>query len=897
MTERNPIESIASELVDSIRVGQNASIDPIVDANPEHESELRGLLPVIERLERARKQQTDRPNGLASLGTSRPDRLGDFKLVRQIGRGGMGVVFEAKQQSLDRIVAIKVLPKSLLTDDIQLKRFEQEARTAASLHHTNIVPVFGVGEDQGFHYYVMQRIDGHGLDRLLADEKTSELTSKQIAELGYQAASALAHAHSQNILHRDIKPANLIVNDDNELWVADFGVAKAIESEAVTRTGDVVGTLRYMAPEQIVGMADFRSDGYSLGVTLYELLAGRPAMDDASIREALVSRKPATPPPSLRHVDPTIPRDLETIVHTAMSADPSRRYQDCQTLADDLERFIEGRPISMRRLSFIENGIRWAKRNPAIAALSTLSLFLLICAALISTISQIQLKKLFDREQIARRNSDATAEIAVAALDQVFDRFAATSPDPSKSPSQFASAPAISVEAAELLEDLLPYFDSLASHGKLDPDQELSAQNAQTSLGDIHFQLGHYQRSIESYSLALQRSDGSNDLLREAQIHNRIGFAHRMLGETKSAIEQHHVSIGLLESDPKLDQPPQQFEWARTHFLLALHVQSWMDSSRVPPPLAINIFSSRDRPPPGGLPPGETPPSGQPPHPGQEGPRPEIGANQSNVVHLTAAVDALRKLQKLEPENLSYRLALAASLRQLSGESLTRRSDAQHAHDREALEILRTLNLEQPSNAMVQLELSASLAGFDVFERMSAEDNDRAIARCREAVQHCERLTTSNPNVPTYTSALVHTLFRLGFLLDRVNQEQDEEDTRESNLEARQAFRQAARKHVRLLRSHPDNVGYQAWQAVFWQRYGECSSRDGMLAQAEKSLQQAANRWRQIDKKYAEQDLSTQALPLVYQTLSEVQLRQGKEEEANASLIEAEIRSLILDAN
>ncbi len=259
-SSRHPLESIASDFADSIRGGKQRSIDDFVESNPKLESELRELLPVIHQLERARQTHVQRPGGLASLGAARPDRLGDFEFVRQIGRGGMGVVFEAVQKSLGRRVALKVLPKSLLTDDAQLKRFEREARTAGSLHHTNIVPVFGVGEDQGFHYYVMQRIDGRGLDRLLSDE-AEKLTPKQVASLGQQAASALAYAHQQNVLHRDIKPANLIVNHELQLWVTDFGVAKAIESEAVTRTGDVVGTLRYIAPEQIVGDADVRS-GY-----------------------------------------------------------------------------------------------------------------------------------------------------------------------------------------------------------------------------------------------------------------------------------------------------------------------------------------------------------------------------------------------------------------------------------------------------------------------------------------------------------------------------------------------------------------------------------------------------------------------------------------------------------
>ncbi len=500
--ERNPIESIATEFAESIRSGGREAIDPVVTANPELEPELRDLLPVIQKLEHARQAHAERPAGLATLGSERPDRLGDFQLVRQIGRGGMGVVFEAVQTSLGRKVAVKVLPKSLLADEQQLKRFEQEARTAGSLHHTNIVPVFGVGEDQGFHYYVMQRIQGRGLDRVLSDGEP-KLTPRQVASLGQQSASALAYAHQQNVMHRDIKPANLIVNDQLDLWVTDFGVSKAIESEAVTRTGDVVGTLRYMAPEQIVGDADARSDIFSLGVTLYELLAGRPAMDDASIRKALVSRRPAPNPPPLRQLNPDVPRDLATILHTAMSVDADSRYQTAAALADDLEHFLRGEPISVRPLSNLQLAFRWARRNPAVASLASLFLLSLVAFAVISTFGFVHVQRALDREQAARQNAEATAELASGALNQIFDRFTGRSDRFSDSSNNFTSTPALSDEAATLLEELLEYYDALAVHSTFDPKLQQSAANAQYAMGDIHFSLGNYDRAIDAFRLAI----------------------------------------------------------------------------------------------------------------------------------------------------------------------------------------------------------------------------------------------------------------------------------------------------------------------------------------------------------------------------------------------------------
>ena len=528
--KRNPLESIASDFAESLREGKQESIDAVAESNPEMEDELRDLLPVIRQLEGARKSQVQRPGGLATLGASRPDQLGDFEIVRQIGRGGMGVVFEAVQRSLGRRVALKVLPKSLLAGGDQLKRFQRESKTAAALHHTNIVPVFGVGEDQGFHYYVMQRIEGRGLDRLMADSE-QRLKPKQVAGLGVQAASALAYAHEQNVLHRDIKPANLIVNDQLDLWVTDFGVAKAIESEAVTRTGDVVGTLRYMAPEQIVGDTDIRSDVYSLGITLYELLAGRPAMDDASIREALVSRRPAPVAPPLRTLNAAVPKDLETILHTAMAVEASARYQTADQLADDLQHFLDGEPISVRPLSGLQKTLRWSKRNPAIAALSALLLLSLSTVAVVSTIGFLKVQASLNRELASLQQAEATAELASGALDHIFDRFS-ESPDEYASTSQFSTAPALSEEAAELLEDLMVYYDELAVRQGDQGSLQRSALNAKYAMGDIRFKLGHYEDAIKAFEAALAETisveslDAETRKMRESQIRNQIGLSH-----------------------------------------------------------------------------------------------------------------------------------------------------------------------------------------------------------------------------------------------------------------------------------------------------------------------------------------------------------------------------------
>lgn len=341
--------------------------------------------------------------------------LTDFEIVRELGRGGMGVVYEAEQLSLKRRVAVKVLP-ARLNEGAALERFRRESRVAGRLHHTNVVPVFEVGHEGDVWFYVMQLIPGHSLDRVIArsrgagrakdsdprDTRTyprgpgptdstlhpntpvgaaqsrapstasdtvavalSELGSQEVARIGLQVAEAVAYAHARGVLHRDIKPSNLLLDDSGTVWVTDFGLAKS-ENENLTGPGAVVGTLRYMAPERFGGACDPRADVYGLGCTLYELLALRPAFDAAGTAE-VVRQVLEGAPPLLRTRNAAVPRDLETIIHKAMDRDPARRYQSAQELADDLRRFLAGLPTRARPPGSLEHLARWGRRNKGLA--------------------------------------------------------------------------------------------------------------------------------------------------------------------------------------------------------------------------------------------------------------------------------------------------------------------------------------------------------------------------------------------------------------------------------------------------------------------------------------------------------------------------------------------------
>jgi tetratricopeptide (TPR) repeat protein/serine/threonine protein kinase len=341
--------------------------------------------------------------------------LGDFRIVREVGRGGMGVVYEAEQVSLARRVALKVLPFAATMDPRHLQRFHNEARAAASLEHPHIVPVYGVGCERGVHYYAMKFIDGQSLAGLLqgqhkdsasggrqppdgtgdqgADAPRSPISEtapavrteqvprdaaafRRIAEWGIQAAEALEHAHSLGIVHRDIKPANLMIDGQGALSVTDFGLARTAANAGLTMTGDVLGTLRYMSPEQALakhGLMDHRTDVYSLGVTLYELLTGTPAVngkDREQILNAITLDEPRPP----RELVPHIPRDLETILFKAIAKNPGERYLTAQALADDLGRWLQDRPIQARRPTLVQRARKFARRHRAAVTAATVCL-------------------------------------------------------------------------------------------------------------------------------------------------------------------------------------------------------------------------------------------------------------------------------------------------------------------------------------------------------------------------------------------------------------------------------------------------------------------------------------------------------------------------------------------
>jgi serine/threonine protein kinase len=453
--DRDPVDVLAEEFADRMRRGEFPSVSDYAAAHPDHAQELRDLLPAVAQMEllKRNKHAVTKPI---------PDRLGDYRIVREIGRGGMGVVFEAVQESLGRSVALKILARHAQLDAKRRTRFLREAQAAAKLHHTNIVPVFGVGEHDGLPYYAMQLIPGVGLHALVhnwrkkagraAGHAPSKSVARQVptvsgsrpvplsepaaetktgssveidlngpkygdwafvARAGAQAAEALHYAHKHGVLHRDVKPGNLI-HDGEIVWVTDFGLAKLSESDGLTATGDILGTLQYLAPECLTGDADPRSDVYGLGATLYELLTLDPPYP-ADSPGKLIKMIADTDPPAPRALNPDVPRDLETIVLRAMNREPRLRYASAREFAADLTAFLEDRPIKARRTSTAARAWRWCRRNPAVAALAASTLAALSLAAVAGWVGYARTTDALEREAARRRDAEVAQRAEEAA--------------------------------------------------------------------------------------------------------------------------------------------------------------------------------------------------------------------------------------------------------------------------------------------------------------------------------------------------------------------------------------------------------------------------------------------------------------------------------------------------
>ncbi len=478
---------IADDFTQRLNRGEAPDVEDYARRHPEVAGLLRDVLPGLRLIRLPLESAVTAGDAVTPLppGTG---CLGDYRLLREVGRGGMGVVYEAEQISLGRRVALKVLPFAAALDPKQLQRFKNEAQAAAHLHYQGIVPVYAVGCERGVHYYAMQFIEGQTLADVIAElreqagadapadqgppdpDRTGAYTPapagpedraaaatppaaalstarstrdraffQTAARLGLQAAEALEHAHQFGVIHRDIKPANLLVDVRGQLWVADFGLARLHGDAGLTMTGDLIGTIRYMSPEQALAkrvLVDHRTDVYSLGVTLYELLTLRPPFAGAD-RQEVLRQIAFDEPQALRRVNAAVPAELEIIVLKAMAKSPDERYATAQELADDLGRFLRDEPIRARRPSLWQRARKLGRRHKAVVVTAGLALALALVAAVVGLLIN---NRLVRAEEGRTRQALTKAEVLLADMNLASGEVAGDRNEPAVASLWFANA-------------------------------------------------------------------------------------------------------------------------------------------------------------------------------------------------------------------------------------------------------------------------------------------------------------------------------------------------------------------------------------------------------------------------------------------------------------------------
>jgi serine/threonine protein kinase len=575
---------VVDEFLERINRGEQPDVESYVRRYPQLAAVLRQMLPALQLMRVPVGEPA--PTGDLLAGSSPlAGTLGDYRLLREVGRGGMGVVYEAEQISLGRRVALKMLPFAAALDDRQLQRFKNEAHAAAHLHHQNIVPVYGVGHERGVHYYAMQFIEGQTLAAVIQDLRrlegrdskdepaavpqvtgpytpsppgpeappvqpptqaalTTERSAKnpaffrKAAQLGVQAAEALEHAHQLGVLHRDIKPANLLVDVRGNLWITDFGLAQVQSDTRLTLTGDILGTLRYMSPEQALAkrvQVDHRTDVYSLGVTLYELVTLEPACDGQD-REDVLRQIAFEEPKPPRHRNRAIPVELETIILKAVAKNPAERYATAQELADDLRRFLEDKTIRAKRPTVVQRLAKWGRRHRGV--LGTLAISTAVALVVVTVVALIgywRTSAALEREATARRQADR-ARATSEAVNNFLVKEMLTAADPERAQGRTVSVKEI-LDAASV------------KVGTAFPDQPEVEADLRHTIGASYRSIGRYTDAEPHLARALRIRRELFGEEHPDSLSSMAQFAELLRDQTKLA-EAESLFRKVLETPP-----------------------------------------------------------------------------------------------------------------------------------------------------------------------------------------------------------------------------------------------------------------------------------------------------------------------------------------------------------
>jgi eukaryotic-like serine/threonine-protein kinase len=487
-----------AEILESclIALENGSSFEPeaLIAANPDIAEPLQKCLTSLVTLHEAVHGPDDTLPNHPNLSVG--GRLGDFVIEELIGRGGMGVVYSAVQVSLNRRVAIKLLPNSHLLPPMQLQRFQLEAKAIASLQHANIVPIYSVGNEAGLHYYAMQLIEGHSLDKL---EKYdwSQGHYRGFLDAALALTDALSHAHAGGIIHRDIKPSNLLLDAQGKVWITDFGLARCQNETRLTLTGDLLGTVNYMSPEQSLGKpVDERTDIYSLGVTLYEMLCGKQAFP-GNARPAVLRQIENQQPQALRKLKPDIPYDLETVIIKAISKDREDRYSNAAVMLADLQAVRDGRPIAGRRPGIARVVSRWAAKHKAVVSVAMLGLVATMMAVVAGSVQVLLTQRKLESAQAESQIHQANAEKSYWQGRNLIEHWNRNLI------RRLADIPGAEVVHSQMLTDTIGYYQSFLEKSATDPELAVDIAAARVGLAAALDQSGDTAKSVQTYCQAI----------------------------------------------------------------------------------------------------------------------------------------------------------------------------------------------------------------------------------------------------------------------------------------------------------------------------------------------------------------------------------------------------------
>ena len=802
--------------------GAPISPDELLLRHPEDAKYLRGYLSGLQKFHAAAVEM--KPHRPLFIGKLQPAQIiGDFRLLREIGRGGMGVVYEALQISLQRRVALKILPFTAGHDDKQIHRFRNEALAAAHVEHANIVPVYAVGEDNGVHYYAMQLIEGQSLATLPAEiqphaaQSTAESTAanchhstwpnengntpvstpappvihpiisrsgttsdrvREITRLGIQAAEALHAVHEIGIVHRDVKPSNLLVDGQGKLWVTDFGLARCREHAGLTQTGDVLGTMRYMSPEQSLGrgrLIDHRTDVYSLGVTLYELATGHHPAGDLSDAELLFIRAPFQQK-SMRHWNSTIPRDFETVVMKAIAEFPNERYATAQEFADDLRRYLEGRPILASRPSLMNRAGKWARRHRGLVYAAAAILLVAVIGQSINSLL------------LVRKNREI-ANALVAVRDSLHDRGAVLDRFSTQLVDQLAAIPGAEGVRYQALEDSLALYQRFEEQAAGEPALATDLALAYSKMGTLSEKLGKSSVALAKHLAArdlwetLVASEPSNAeySLNLAMCHNNVGLLLADLSRGGEALESLQSAQRVLQ---KMTEDEQESEAAQTALATTYSNFGLVMRHRGDHTAAAEKF------------------------------RNAIALQEWLVTQSPDSEEALR--------------GLAANYNNLASLSDTSTPETAVKVYRQAIEIQRRLANKWPANRIYQGDLARTYnnVGFLLVRQQDLHTGELSY---RKAVEIQENLLKASPLAASYRRDLAISYNNLGMV--------QSQDDRLADAEA--SFRRALELQQSLLNVQTDDAKTLSDMGGIYNNLGLLFDRQNRLVDAEAAFQKA----------------------------------------------------------